>query len=122
MPFLSPSAARTAVRSAVGFATTDVEAEVDLFEAGVERDGDAFDADLVEEEGDEGDVALALIEIELKASRQPRRELLWRDFVLRHDELAPLGREEGGHVHTCYLPSLRLRAASNSSPAFHSTV
>ena len=35
----------------------DVEAEVDFFEAGVEGDGDALEADAVEEEADEGDEA-----------------------------------------------------------------
>jgi hypothetical protein len=48
-----------AVRLGVG----DVKAEIYLLEAGVERDGEALDADAVEEEADQRDVAAALIEV-----------------------------------------------------------
>lgn len=89
--------------AAVGLAAADVETEVDLFETGVEGDGEAFDADAVEEEGDEGDVAAGFgaggwaVEIELEAAWEVGLEERGLDGVLRHDELAPLGGEEGGH-------------------------
>jgi hypothetical protein len=86
-----------------GFGAANVEAEIDFFEARVQRDGEAFDADFVEEEGDQGDVAARwcvgcrFVEVELDAAREVGREGVGRDFVLRHDQLAPLGGEEGGH-------------------------
>jgi hypothetical protein len=91
-----------ALEAAVGFAAADVEAEVDLLKARVQRDGEALDADAVEEEGDEGDVAAGLavgvmVEVELEAVGKIGHEQLWFYGVLRHDELAPLGGEEGGH-------------------------
>jgi hypothetical protein len=75
----------------------DVEAEIHFFEAGMEGNGDAFDADTVEEEAHERDVAAALVEIEFEAGREPGGEDGRVHFILRHDELAPFSGEEGRH-------------------------
>ena len=69
----------------------DVEAEVYLFKTGVEGDGEALEANFVEEEADQGDVAVALVEVELDARGYPWGKGFGGHFVLRHDELAPLG-------------------------------
>jgi hypothetical protein len=87
-----------ALAGAVGLGAGDVEAEVYFFEARVEGDGEALDADAVEEESDQRGVAAALEEVEFEALREPRREGCGRDLILRHDELAPFGSEEGGHL------------------------
>ena len=82
---------------AVGFGTADVEAEVHFLETGVEGDGEAFEADAIEEEADEGDEAGVLVEIEIEAAGEPGGEEGGVDGVLGHDELAPFGGKEGGH-------------------------
>ena len=82
----------------VGFGTADVEAEIYLLEAGVERDGEALEANAIEEKADEGDVAGVLVEIEFDAAWEPGGEQNGVDGVLGHDELAPFGGKEGaGH-------------------------
>lgn len=95
-----------ATAGAVGEGAAHVEAEIDLGEAGVARDAEAEDTDVVEEEADEGDEAARLggwvggvgVEIELEGTREVRDEDLGWDLVLGHDELAPVGGEEGsGH-------------------------
>ena len=86
-----------ALAGAVGLGAADVEAEVYFFEARVEGDGDALEADAVEEEADERDVAGVLVEIEFDAAWEIGGENSGVDGVLGHDELAPLGGEEGGH-------------------------
>ena len=62
-------------------------------------DGEASYADAVEEEADQRDVAARCpsggVEIEFKARRKPRREDRGVNLVLRHDELAPFGGQEG---------------------------
>ena len=83
---------------AVGVGAGDVEAEVYFFKTGVEGDGEVLEADFFEEEADEGDVAVALVEVELDARGYPWGKGFGGHFVLRHDELAPLGSEEGGHL------------------------
>jgi hypothetical protein len=87
-----------ALAGAVGLGAGDVKAEVHFFEARVEGDGEAENADTVEEESDEGDVATALVEIEFDAGREPRGEGGGWHLILGHDELAPFGSEEGGHL------------------------
>jgi hypothetical protein len=74
----------------------------------VERDSNALDADAVEKESNEGDVAAALVEIEFNAARKPGRERRWVNLILRHDQLAPLGSEKGaGHRQLLDEPSVR---------------
>ena len=95
----------SAAGGAVGQDALDVEAEVHFFEVGVERDGDALEADAGEEEAYEGDEALrrhsrvgvVAVEIEFDAWRKVGSEECGVDGVLGHDELAPFGGQESGH-------------------------
>ncbi len=96
---------------AIGFSTTHVEAKVHFFETGMEGGWQAFEAYAVEKESDEGDVAAGVVEIKLDAGGEwggVRRAGV--DGVLGHDELAPLGGEEGGHC-------LRIRAVRGGGDA-----
>jgi hypothetical protein len=97
-----------ALACAVCLGAGDIEAEVYFLEAGVERDSNALDADAVEKESNEGDVAAALVEIEFNAARKPGRERRWVNLILRHDQLAPLDSEKGaGHRQLLDEPSVR---------------
>ena len=75
----------SAFAGAVRLSAGNVKAEIDLFEAGVEWDGKAEDADSVEEKSDEGDVAAVLKQIEFDAEWEPRGEAGGVDCVLGHD-------------------------------------
>jgi len=104
-----------AATGAVRLGAYDVKTEVDLFKARVEGDWEALKADAVEEEADERDVAAVLVKIEFEAGGKPRRDSRGCDFVLRHDELAPFGCEEGGHARcqdtlACVIAKWRMEA------------
>jgi hypothetical protein len=68
-----------------------VESQVDFFETTVEWDWNSKDTSLIEQESDQADVALSLKQIEFGLCRQVRLEQLRSNFVIRKDQMLPLG-------------------------------
>ena len=79
---------RSQTRFAVG---RYVKSQVDFFETSVERDWNSKDTCLIEKERDQTDVALPLKQIELGLCGYVRLEQLRSNFVIRKDQMLPLG-------------------------------
>src|SRR5262249_61158589 len=79
---------------AVRSASPDVEAEVDLLELPVERDGQAEHRRLEEQEADEAHVRAPLPEVELRAGGDESREVAGVDRVVQHRHVPPLRAQE----------------------------
>src|SRR6185312_11562001 len=87
----------------IGLNTLHIEPQIDLLKPRMKRNAQPLQPGVVEQESDQRNITLALIQIELNPSREPRRKRHRLDGILRHDQLAPLGSEKRrGHLALGY--------------------
>ena len=81
--------------NSAAISATNIEAKVHFFEGLMERHRAAEQARFVELESDEAYVGVALVVIEFSARWDEGPKKSWIDGIVQHEQVLPLGGEEG---------------------------
>jgi len=93
-----------------------IEAKINLFERAVERNCHAGDACVVEFESDKTDIGTPFECIEFRTQRNEAPKQAWVNYVIEHQQVAPIGRQKDtGLLHVITL--LHNRNAAGRPPA-----